>query len=250
VPLVGPSFIDLRHYAAVPRTSYDLVSLHPYPDGLPAEERLAERVAEARSLAPGRPIAITETGYHNALAAAPGVMPVSERAAAVYLPRLLLWSFRAGVKRTFVYELLDEKPEPAARDPEQHYGLLRQDLSRKPAYLAVRNLLRAVRRSPGPADTPPPEPDVQPSGGVERLVLRRPDGSRLVALWRPVSVWDRDRRRDLRAPAASVRVRWPRPVRDVTVSRPSVSDRPSSRRASTGELRLDLGGDVVLLSYR
>ena len=250
VPVVGPAFVDLRHYAALPRRSYDLMALHPYPDGLPAEERLAERVTEARSVAPGKPIAITETGYQNALAAPPGVMPVSERAAAVYLPRLLLWSFRAGVERTFIYELLDEKPEPALRDPEQHFGLLRQDLTPKPAYLAVRNLLRAVRRSPGAADGTAPAPVVHSPEPVERLDLTRPDGSRLVALWRAVSVWDRDRRRELPSAPAAVRVRWPRAVRDLAVHRPSLGDRPSIRRASAGGLRLELAGDVVLLSYR
>ena len=39
--------------------------------------------------------------------------PVSEQAAAIYLLRTFLEQFRAGIRRTFAYELIDEKPEPA-----------------------------------------------------------------------------------------------------------------------------------------
>ena len=120
---------------------------------------------------------------------------MSEVAAAAYLPRALLWAFAAGVKRTFVYELLDEKPDPGLVDPEQHFGLLRNDLSRKPAFDAVRNLIHSVASSPGAASGTPPAPTVLAAEPIDRVALTRADGSRVLALWRPVSLWDVQGRR-------------------------------------------------------
>ena len=84
----------------------------------------------------------TETGYHTL--ARPGRAGVSEAAAAIYIPRLLLNNFAAGVKRTFLYELLDEGMSP--HDNEQHWGLVRYDGAPKPAYHTLSN---AACRSPG-----------------------------------------------------------------------------------------------------
>ena len=60
--------------------------------------------------------------------------------------RTFLEQFHAGIRRTFAYELIDEKPDPHGRDAEQHFGLLRNDFSRKPAFNALRNLLTIVGR--------------------------------------------------------------------------------------------------------
>ena len=70
---------------------------------------------------------------------------------------------------------MDEKPEPGLTDHEQHFGLLRNDLSPKPAFDAVRTLVAALRASPGPPASEPvawrlvaDDPDE-----LQRLVLQR-----------------------------------------------------------------------------
>jgi hypothetical protein len=249
--VVGPSFVDPGLLRGVDGRVYDLANIHPYPGGQPPEEPLAEHLARAEEAAPGREFVITETGYHNALNATAGQPPVSEDAAAAYLPRLLLWAYDAGVRRTFVYELADEKPDPGRRDPEQHFGLLRQDLTPKPAFHAVRNLIAAIRRSPGRARGDPPLPEVAAADPVERVELTRSDGSRVVALWRrTVPVWDVRGRAPLEPPPRVVELSWPAAVRDVSVTRPSRSPRPERELRSTDVLRLELRGEVALVSYR
>jgi hypothetical protein len=57
----------------------------------------------------------------------------------VYLLRTFLEHFKGGIARTYAYELLDEKPDRGLRDPEQHFGPLRQDFTPKPAFTALRN---------------------------------------------------------------------------------------------------------------
>jgi hypothetical protein len=249
--VVGPSFVDPGLLRGVAGVTYDLANVHPYPGGRPPEQPLAEHLGRAEEAAPGREFVITETGYHNALRATAGQPPVSEQAAAVYLPRALLWAFDAGVKRTFVYELADEKPDPGLRDPEQHFGLLRHDLTPKPAFHALRNLIAAVRRSPGPAGGEPPLPDVAAAEGIARVELTRADGSRLVALWRPETpVWDVDAREPLEPLPKVVELSWPARVRDVEVVRPTGSAVPEERIPATDALHLELRGEVVLVSYR
>jgi hypothetical protein len=250
--LIGPSFIDpTSSRARLPRDLPGQLNGHPYPGGGPPEGALG---AELRRLPAGalrRGVVFTETGYHNALAAIDGQPPASEEAAATYLPRLLLTAFGAGVRRTFVYELLDEKPDPGLGDAEQHFGLLRNDLSPKPAFTALHRLVRIVRTSPGAGRGPlrwelrPGEP-----ADVRRLTLIRADGSRVLALWRPESIWDERARRPRELRALSVELRFSREADAVAVWRPSLLEQPVLRRRAARRLSLQLGGDLVLVSLR
>lgn len=250
VPVLGPSFVSPSNYRGVLASTFDLGNLHPYSGGLPPEDALEADLARGRLAGVRAPFVFTESGYHNAVAASVGQPPASELAAATYMPRVLLRAFSLGVRRTFIYELLDEKPDPGRVDPEQNFGLLRQDLTRKPAFAAVRNLIAAVRRSPGPATRPAPGASVTPGPQLERVDLQRADGSRVLALWRPVSVWDRDARRDTPVAPVPVELSWPSPARDLTVHRPTVSADRAAARQDAGKTRLQIAGDVVLLSYR
>ena len=247
--LVGPSFVDASYYSLISTREYDVASLHIYPGAQPPEQPLSAGIDRGHVVAPGRTIEVTETGYHNALSANTGQPPASEAAAAAYLPRALLASFAAGARRTFIYELLDEKPDPSLVDPEKHFGLVRRDFSPKPAFRAVRNLLAAVGRSPGPAPAPAPAPSISARSPVERLVLTRPDRSLVVAVWRPASVWDVIRRAPVDPGSVPVTISWKRPALNLAVSRPTISGRPVMRLGSTDHMSLELRGDVVLLSY-
>ncbi len=152
VPVIGPSFIDPANRDRLPADLPGLSNGHPYPGGGPPEPALAAAAREAERDPGPRGLVFTETGYHNALNDSANQPPASEEAAAVYFPRLLLEAFGLGARRTFIYELLDEKPDPGLTDLQQHFGLLRNDFSPKPAFAAIRTLIAAVRRSPGPGD--------------------------------------------------------------------------------------------------
>jgi hypothetical protein len=253
VPLIGPSFIDPGSRNRLPRSLSGLFNGHPYSGGLPPEPALAQALLERRITAPHRGVVFTETGYHNALQASVGQAPVTEAAAAVYLPRLLMTAFGAGVRRTFIYELVDEKPDAGLTDPEQHFGLLRNDLSPKPAFTAVQTMIRAIREPAGPASSARLDWRFDGNGGdgVEAVTLRRRDGSHVIALWRPVSVWDIDARGAIDPGDLGVRLRFGGPgTRDLTVWRPSVSAQPVLRQDRARRLGLSLEGDLVLVSVR
>jgi hypothetical protein len=250
--VIGPSFIDPASRAELPAGLPGLFNAHPYSGGELPEPTLELAISEWRATAPKRGAQFTETGYHNALNATAGQAPVSEQAAAVYLPRLLATAFGAGVRRTFMYELLDEQPDPGLGEPEWHFGLLRNDFSPKPAFTAVKTLIAAVRDSPGPRSGPI-RWDLHRDGDepIEHVVLERADGSLAIALWRPVSVWDRDARRPLDPGEVPAELTFGGSgARDLQVWRPSVSAEPVERAERASRLSLELGGDLVLVSFR
>lgn len=252
VALIQPSLLYPGNRARLPIALPGIFNAHPYPGGGPPEPVIAAALRELPASAKRRGVVFTETGYHNALRATTGQPPASEAAAAVYLPRALVSAFGAGVRRTFVYELADEKPDPGLVDPEQHFGLLRNDLEPKPAFEAIRTLLAVLRASPGERERAPLRWTLEGEGsaGVQRLTLVRGDGSHVLALWRGVSVWDQQSRRPLTVAPLPVSIRFAGAPRQVDVWRPSVAPLALLRRGAVRSLDLELGGDLVLVSVR
>lgn len=81
----------------------------------------------------------TETGYYTGT----GALSIPEGVQGKYVPRLFAEYFRHGFDRTFWYELADEAAHPS--NPEANYGLLRNDLTPKPGYLAIQSLIELLQ---------------------------------------------------------------------------------------------------------
>ena len=251
LPILGPSFAtprgpsqvgDLRHLV-------DVANIHPYTGGLsPNPEQIRSELARAGVTAGGKPVWATEVGFHNAMrAGADNQAPVSESAAATYLLRTFLEHFRAGIRRTYAYELIDEKPDRAGRDAEQHFGLLRNDFSRKPAFNALRNLLTAVGRDDRRVQLAPLRIQISRSHSeVRRLVLQKADGSYVVAVWRLASVWDIRRRAPLRVSPWRVSVKLPDAAR-VAVADPVHAARERRLPLRGHRVQVRLGSRPLLL---
>jgi len=252
VPLLGPSVVHDSSREALRDLApqWDVTNIHAYAGGRPPEEALDDDAETARRIEGGKPVEATETGYHNALNATAGQPPVSGRAAAVYVPRAVLEGFRDGLVRTFLYELADEHAEPALSDPEQHFGLLRADLSPKPAFVALQRLIAAVRGPSGPRARDVPGVRTDARGlGVRAVLLGRDDGSRVLALWRPAVAWSAAERAPVEATPVDVRVVFARAPRAVALAHPSES--ATTRALSpTTSLSLPVAADVALLSFR
>lgn len=193
IPVLGPSFCrsdsTLTYGSAADSTTVS--NSHDYSGGAAPEMALEGRIPLLQAAQrPDMPTEITETGYQNALNATFGQPSVTEQTAADYDLRLLLDAERIGVARTYLYELLDEKPDEGLTDPEEHFGLVRANGTPKPAYTAIQNLLgdvsggnpNAVTASSGSSTFPV---KVQGGGSLLRsLVIGDSDGQgESVALW-------------------------------------------------------------------
>ncbi len=169
----------------------DLANAEWFPQFGEAPESLPDGVlAAAQSVAgPGKSVIISAEGWPTPSKSGEADKKgsaISEAAAAAYLVRMLLDNFRRKVSRTYLYELLDVYPETAGRyDREAHFGLLQHDGAPKPAFYAIRNLLRIAGSEGAPSVLKPLE--VELSGNLERLeylCLQRTDGGRCLFVWR------------------------------------------------------------------
>jgi hypothetical protein len=199
VPVVGPSFTQQSSFTSAGNISSEITdnNLHVYFGGRnPGSTGWGDVDAQGKSYgslawwmdqanidAPGMPIEVTETGYiAYPTTSTPFTVPESVEAA--YLPRTLLLDFQHGIKRTYLYELLDEVSSPG-------YGILRDDLSPKPAYTAVENLI-ANLQDQGPAFVPGGLAySIEGGGGsLNHVLLEKRDGSFWLVLWLEESSFD------------------------------------------------------------
>lgn len=249
IPVLGPSVGNTKNAAAFGDLSAwaDRGSVHAYPGGR-APGTFTDVVAEQTSqLFGGKAPVVTETGYHNAMNVWNGHPPVPESVAAVYLPRLYLDNFRRGIERTFSYELLNAYSNPSFTHADSHFGLLRQDFSPKPSAVRLRNFVRLIdgNATAGARGTL----DYALHGnadGIERVLLRRADGTFVLALWQRARVFDEYARRAVAVPARTLELRVG-PKVTVAAGRPAESDATTPVRGPTHAASLTVPGDDVLV---
>jgi hypothetical protein len=197
VPLIGftvyyptPQLSDLAQYV-------DYGNIHSYPNIDGAPSNLNTYIFNARSVTGDKPIISTETGYHNAYQDQYH-RGVSEKASAIYLPRLFLNQYNAGIVKTFNYELIDSFVDDTYTNGEAHFGLVRTDLSYKPAAYTLKNLI-SLLKDPGPAFTPGSlnYTIATASSALQHTLLQKHDGTFWLALWQDVLSYDAIARQDL-----------------------------------------------------
>jgi hypothetical protein len=231
----------------------DRGAFHPYPSGAMPYHNLDVLRAQLAQASGTKPIVATESGYHTDLGTTGGNLPVSERAKAIYTPRLVLEGFRGGVERTYFYQLVD--PWPDASRPagvslaENRFGLLRSDLSRKPAFISLRNLLDQTDGDSAPVASPGGLHLGLAGAGpdVRQLLLRSADGSYALVLWRAVSVWDWSRKVDLSPSADRLDVVLGDRISLARRFDPVASEAEQQRWTDPQRVPLDVGANPVVL---
>lgn len=249
LPVIGPSLGNTTSVGSDVSGSLDFGNIHSYPNAEPPEWNLSRHFGWASRMSASKPVMATETGYHHAFNFDDGHRPISEAAEATYLPRLFLEYFRRGVTRTFTYELLDEFPDPGLNEAESNFGLLREDLSPKPSFIALRNLL-SILAEPGASFTPGNLGYTIADSGedLQQLLLQKSDGSFYLALWRPDSVWDHRSLRATGAPSDSVTIAFDRRVASAAEFVPNASPQPlRALPAGDSPLKVDVGPEVVIV---
>lgn len=252
LPIVGPSFAsgDGPEEAGDLSAWTDEGNMHPYPGGeQPDRNSHLESELRMAALNTGtQRVQATETGYHNAVAnTTTSHRPVSERATGTYVPRLFLDYFRRGIRRTFAYELVDTGDDPISSG--DHFGLLRNDFSEKPAFTATKRLV-ALLEDRGPAFTPDAlsySLQGAPSS-ARQLLLQKRDGSFYLVLWNQVSAWNDESLVDLDPADPKITVQLNQPIARAEVYRPNASAAPVSTIADPGSsIPLSLSEQVTVI---
>lgn len=145
-------------------------------------DRLFNQIIPAVS-ASEKPAWSTECGWRTN---DPGTgKDISETVQGKYIPRMLAEFYRRGVAKTFQFELFDA-------DSSGHltFGLIRNNLSEKPSYKAVKSILNILDDS---VDHTPSSLRFSLSGdtaNVKTLVLQKSNGVFCVLIWIEKSNWD------------------------------------------------------------
>jgi hypothetical protein len=212
LPVIGPSLVNEGSPSQLgdQQSSLDAGDIHPYTGGLaPMPAYIDSQLQRIRAVSGDKPVWATELGYSTALNAPAGQQPVSEYAGAVYLLRELLENFQAGVQRSYVYELIDDLPDPSDGNVQDHYGLLRANDTPKPAFTALQNLLALVGDQ-APATLTPTQVNVtQAPHDLQQIVLQQSAHSYLVVLWRLASVWNVNDRTPIAVPDSPLTLQIP-----------------------------------------
>lgn len=208
-PVIGPSLIYAASFTSLgDMTPYlDTGNLHNYYAGrnpgntgwgpgaygsIPYTLGLEAHVDTSKK------IMVTETGYGNNTSSYATDVP--EAVSAVYMPRLLLEHWNVGFSRTYLYELLSEG-SGAFGD----YGLLRNDGSTKPAFMAVANLVALVSDK-GAAFTPGTLTYTLSGAdsAVHEAVMQKRDGTFYLALWLEKPSYDVNSKATITVPSEAV----------------------------------------------
>ena len=231
----------------------DFGNMHPYAAGQPPSRHwgwglsMERALTEARKVSAGKPLFVTECGYHNKVNN-PNHPGVSEAAEARYLPRLLFVYFdQPGLVRAYKYEFLDLKPDPGFTDMECHFGLVRTNGTPKPSFTALRNLIHLLA-DPGPTFTPG-RLDVRLSGStntIRHTLLQKRDGTFWLALFQEVVSFDLKSKEDVAPAPAPVTLRFGQSARRVRLFRPTQGTEPI-RTETSQELELKVPDEVLLV---
>ena len=127
---------------------------------------------------PSVAIMTTETGYYTS-AEGDGIPQDIE---GTYLPRVILEQYLHSVRRTYLYELIDQSANYS--NQEGHFGLANADGTPKSAYTALKNLIQ-IMADPGKnfSATPLTLSLQSANKNLHHLILQKRDGSYYIALW-------------------------------------------------------------------
>ncbi len=216
---------DLSAYA-------DYANIHSYPPhGLRPIFVIHAAIDGGRTIAPSLPVVITETGYYT-LPENAGWGGVPEHVQASYLLCLLLDEAVAGVARTYLYDLIDDAPDPAGTEREYHFGLFRHDGSPKPVATALRAMTAILSDTqPAEAGAPPgvfafQAPGVPYDHTGNTLLMTKSDGTRVLAVWNEQQLWDPDTRIATPPVDIPIEVAFASPQETVLLYDPLVSSDP------------------------
>jgi len=213
VPIIGPSLTTEQAYESVgDRDQYiDYANLHLYQgrrwpgynessnQGYGSITWFFNHLARHQTPS-GKPIQATEAGYHNGFSNG----SLSEEAEGKYIIRMYAEFFRRGIVRTYKYELVDEDNK---HGQEAAFGILRSNMSEKPAFRAIKSLI-SILSDKGPIFTPN-SLDFTLTGNINNtrdILFQKRDNDFYLMVWLEVPSWNLTTNIDLYPPPQEVMV--------------------------------------------
>lgn len=198
------------------------------------------------------PAVITEFGYFSLPQSGWYMIGVDEATQAKGVLNGYMDAAAAGVKRTYVYELLDQKPDPEGKSNEMHFGMFRIDNSPKRVAQSIRNLTTMLNAGAArPANRAANGTLAYSVAGMppsaNRLLLQKKDGRFVLVLWNETYIWNREKGTPLESPPAQVQVDFGAMASHVDIYDPLVSATPVSNHRDVRSLSVAVPDHPVLI---
>ena len=225
IAVIGPSLANAASGTHIGLTLeyLDEGNLHPYPAGKIPSIVFPDQTDKGKAIFGGKQIVFTESGYHNALNDHSDQPAISEQAAAKYIPRLFLEDFARGIPRTYLYEFMDEAPDPGLKDHQMHWGLIRADGTEKPAFAAIKRLIEELNDASEPqrpinlqwslSQSPP---------SVHHLLLQKSNGEFDLVLWQEIPSYDIRRQSEIANSPVATTLTIGQEANSITLYEPSL----------------------------
>lgn len=207
----------------------DYANIHLYPQNGFAPDGWFTQMGDMAH-AKHNPLVVTEFGYASNLESGWLVIGVGQVGQAKGILSGLFSGFEHGVSRTYLYELLDQKPDPDNKEREWHFGVYDNQYRAKVAAVALHNVTSLLYDGGTRARTfnvRPFDLNLQglPATG-HKVVIEKADGTTVIALWNEQLFWDRATGKPVQQPPVAVTVGLPMGARPTGVYDPLQGDQP------------------------
>ncbi|MBB3913069.1 calcium-binding protein [Rhizobium fabae] len=250
IPILG-----FTGYTAASASDY--TTIHTYAkDGDQPYSWLSRESGVQRAADPGKPLAITETGYHTSLTADTngGWEGVSEATQAKLVLNTLMDGAALGSKNTFIYELLDAYSDPQGTNQERHFGLFHLDYSAKPAATAIHNLTEILddggaTEASFSAGTLNYSIDDLPSS-AHSLLTEKSDGSYQIIIWNEPDIWNQASDTAIQAATSGVKLNLGASFGSVEVFDPLAGTTAIKSLSNVSSLTLDVVDHPLIVNIK
>jgi glycosyltransferase involved in cell wall biosynthesis len=216
-------------------------NIHPYPaGGATPRGDAASAFRDAYGTATPAAGVVTEAGYDTDPNDANGVSEVAQARGDL---DILLDGYASAVSQTYLYELLDEQPDPGNTNAQMHFGLFNNDNSPKLAATAIHDLTSILADESAAASSFTPGTLAWSStdlpGTAQSLLMEKSSGAFDLAVWNETS---------LENPVTSFStIALGATYQTVKIFDPVTGAAPEKTLNDVSQVTLNLGGDPVIV---
>jgi hypothetical protein len=223
----------------------DLGNIHLYPYGGLQTQTSTLLPRELQGTPHSAGYVITEFGYDTMLNAS--------NIQAKYVLDGVLDAYQAGASKTYLYELLDDNPDPGMTNVQDHFGLFNADGSPKPAATALHNMT-SILADPGGVSAGAFTPGTLgytviglPATGSSML-LAKSDGSFDLAVWaEPQIRASQTSPGEIAAPSIPITINFDQSQKSLLVYDPLLGPSPLNTYSNINTITLTLTDHPLVL---